>query len=115
MEFKGSVQPALASALETLTSVREQLSNAISVLAGETPPPSDTMGPEDDMSSDEMSSDDMSMATPDDMNLPADEFSASDAATGGAEALGRARRESREISRATKLDEAHSIISRLAK
>lgn len=110
IEFKGSVQPALATALETLTSVREQLSNAISVLAGETPPPSDTMGPEE-----EMPIDDLTMAEPDAMNLPDDEFAASDAATGGPESTGRARRESREFARITKLDEAHSIMTRLSR
>jgi hypothetical protein len=44
-----------------------------------------------------------------------DEFGASDAAAGGAEAAGRAIRENKEQRRVRKLAEAHSIISKLAK
>lgn len=107
-EFKGAVAPALSSALEVLTNVREQLSNAIAVLAGEAPPPSEMMGPEE--------SGEQMPASPDEMNMPAgDEFGASDAAMGGQEEMGRARRESREFTRITTINEAHSIISRLVK
>lgn len=112
-EFKAAVTPALSSALEVLTGVREQLSNAIAVLAGEAPAPTDMMGaeaPGEEIPGEEMP------AMPDEMNMPPeDEFGASDAAAGGAEAAGRARRESREFSRAQKINEAHSIISRLVK
>lgn len=108
-EFKGAVAPALSDALQTLTDVRERLTNAVAVLAGQEPAPSETMGAEGEMPGEEVSS-------PDTMNMsPADEFAASDAAAGGSETAGRARRESREYAKAKQLDEAHSIMSRLAK
>jgi hypothetical protein len=60
--------------------------------------------------------DEMAPAGPDDMNPEpgadlGDEFGAADAAAGGPETAGRAMRESREVRRARKLAEAHSIIS----
>ena len=59
----------------------------------------------------------MDMAAPDEMNpeVGGDEFGASDAAAGGAEASGRGLRESKEMRRARKLAEAHSIMSKLSK
>lgn len=111
-EFKGAVAPALSSALEVLTTVREQLSNAIAVLAGESPAPSEMMGPEE---TGEETGEEMP-ALPDEMNMPPeDEFGASDAAMGGAAEMGRERRESREFTRVQAINEAHSIISRLVK
>ena len=108
--FKQSVAPALASTLETLTSQREAISNAVAVLAGEAAP-TEPMGmePPEDTG--------MDMAPPDEMNPePAgDEFGASDAAAGGDEVSGREMRESREQRRARRLAESHSIISKLAK
>ena len=44
-----------------------------------------------------------------------DEFGASDAAAGGDVTAGRELRESREARRARRLQEAHSIIAKLAK
>jgi hypothetical protein len=53
----------------------------------------------------------MDMAAPDEMNAPADEFGASDAAAG----MGTTGREMRESKFARKLAESHSILSKLAK
>ena len=112
--FKQAVAPALETALNTLTQAREQLSNAVAVLAGESSP-MDTMGA--DMGGDEFGAPEAGM---DSMNagneeVPAgDEFGAADAAAGGAEMSGREMRESRKLF-AAKLNEAHSIIARLAK
>lgn len=105
-EFKGAVQPALANALDVLTQVREQLSTAIAVLAGEAAPESDMLG-----------ADTASAVTgDDDTGMPsADEFGASDAATGGNEPMGRAQRESKEVQAYNRIDEAHSIMTLLAK
>jgi hypothetical protein len=99
--FKQTVAPALAATLETLTSQREAISQAVAVLAGEAtqvmPMGAGQQGPEG-----------MDGAVePDSMNA-GDEFSASDAAAGGAEAAGRELRESR-------LRAAHSIMRTLAK
>jgi hypothetical protein len=44
-----------------------------------------------------------------------DEFEASDAAAGGMETAGRAVRESKEVVRARKLQEAHFLMRTLAK
>ena len=108
-EFKNAVSPALASAMETLTGVREQLTTAIAVLTGEAEA-QEPMGAEPDMGVDDMS------AEPDGMNMPPeDDFMASDAATGGAETAGRARRESREHTYAYKLQEAHNLLTKLSK
>jgi hypothetical protein len=109
-EFKAALSPALAEAMTTLTSVREQLTTAIAVLTGEAQP-HEPMGADalDDMP------DDLT-AEPDAMNLPPeDEFGASDAAAGGAEVTGRARRESREFARMSRLQESHDIMVKLAK
>lgn len=106
--FKAAVAPALASTLETLTSQREAISQAVSVLAGETPAiePMGMPG-EEPMPGDEVVPTDM-----DSMNMPPeDEFGASDAAAGGSEVPGRELRESRM----RKIRESHSIISKLAK
>jgi hypothetical protein len=104
--FKQSVAPALSQTLEVLTQQREAISGAVASLAGGAAPEA-PMGMEPGMDT----------AGPDMMNPePAgDEFGASDAAAGGAEAAGRAIRENKEQRRARKLAEAHSIISKLAK
>lgn len=100
--FKQAVMPALSATLEVLTQQREAISNAVAVLAGEAaqaiPMGAGQEGPEgmDGMP-----------AEPDTMNA-SDEFAASDAAAGGAEAAGRELRESR-------LRAAHSIMRTLAK
>jgi hypothetical protein len=89
-QFKQSVGAALESALTALTQAREEINNAVAVLAGEAPA-EEPMGTEPDMG------DDMDMAAPDEMNPDmGDEFAASDAAAGGAETTGRMKRESIE-------------------
>ena len=105
--FKQTVGPALSATLEVLTQQREAVSNAVAVLAGEaTAEPS--MGMEPDMPPADM---DMDMSAPDEMNPPADEFGASDAAAG----MGTTGREMRESMFARKLAESHSIMSKLAR
>jgi len=108
--FKTSVSPALETALNTLTQCREEISNAVAVLAGEAPA-ADPMGGMDDMSM--AGSEEIPDAGMDSMNA-SDEFGASDAAAGGTEISGRTRRESREVF-ARKLSEAHSIVSKLSR
>ena len=66
------------------------------------------MGMEPDMPPADM---DMDMSAPDEMNPPADEFGASDAAAG----MGTTGREMRESMFARKLAESHSIMSKLAR
>ena len=111
--FKQAVAPALETALNTLTQAREQLSNAVAVLAGES-------SPMDAMGGDGMGMDGAPEAGMDTMNagneeVPMDdEFGAADAAAGGAEMSGRGMRESRRLF-AAKLNEAHSIVARLSK
>lgn len=111
--FKGAVAPALETALNTLTQAREQLSNAVAVLAGESSP-MDTMGADmgSDMGGPEAGMDSMNAGNEE---VPMDdEFGAADAAAGGSEMSGREMRESRKLF-AAKLNEAHSIIARLSK
>jgi hypothetical protein len=106
--FKQAVGPALTATLETMTQQREAISNAVAVLAGEQPAET-PMGQEPEMGP--LEEPGMDMSEPDQMNGPADEFGASDAAA-GAGSTGREMRESR-FSR--KLAESHSIISKLAR
>jgi hypothetical protein len=106
--FKQAVGPALSATLEVLTQQREAVSNAVAVLAGEATPDA-AMGM--DPSMDMPPADGMDMAAPDEMNAPADEFGASDAAAG----MGTTGREMRESKFARKLAESHSILSKLAK
>jgi hypothetical protein len=107
--FKAAVGPALSATLEVLTQQREAVSNAVAVLAGEATPDA-AMGMEPGM--DAMPPEPgMDMAAPDEMNPPADEFGASDAAAG----MGTTGREMRESKFARKLAESHSIMSKLAK
>lgn len=117
--FKQSVSPALSAALETLTTQREAISNAVAVLAGEADA-MNTMGMEPGIDADmgpDMDADmgpDMDIASPDEMNPPGDEFGASDAAA-GVGSTGRDLRESNQERFARKLAESHSIMSKLAK
>lgn len=112
--FKQAVAPALETALNTLTQAREQLSNAVAVLAGEGTP-MDAMGGEPDMGMDGMAEPGMDSMNAGNEEVPMDdEFGAADAAAGGAEMSGREMRESRKLF-AAKLNEAHSIIARLSK
>ena len=108
--FKQAVGPALSATLEVLTQQREAVSNAVAVLAGEATPDA-AMGMEPGMDTGMPPADGMDMAAPDEMNAPADEFGASDAAAG----MGTTGREMRESRFARKLAESHSILSKLAK
>jgi hypothetical protein len=110
--FKQAVGPALSATLETLTSQREAISNAVAQLATGTAPP-EGMGMEPGMDAGMAPEPGMDATEPDAMNpeMGGDEFAASDAAAGGPEASGREMRESK-FSR--KLQESHSIISKLA-
>ena len=114
-QFKSAVAPALEQALNTLTQCREEISQSVAVLAGEAPAMQPMGG---DMSGgmpgDMAPGNEELSASPDEMNMPTDEFGASDAASGGSEIAGRVRRESRELF-ARKLNEAHSIVSILSK
>ncbi len=114
-QFKQAVTPALQSALDTLGQVREQLSAAVAVLSGENAV-QNPMGP--DAGNPTLPADDMNMPADQEMSeLPPeeeDEFSASDAAAGGAETAGRERRESREYQKMKRLEESHSILAKLA-
>lgn len=112
--FKQAVAPALSATLETLTQQRETISNAVAVLAGEEVAPEDQMGmePGAELGGEELPMEPgMEPAAPDEMNA-GDEFAASDAAAGGAEASGREMRESKF---ARKLAESHNIMAKLAK
>ena len=113
--FKASVAPALETALNTLTQVREEISNAVAVLSGEAPAMDQMGGDMDGM--DDMNAGSEEIPGSEDelgMDMGADEFGASDAAAGGAEEAGRMRRESRQTF-ARKLSEAHSLLKTLSK
>jgi hypothetical protein len=111
--FKQAIGPALTATLETLTTQREVISNAVATLAGGEPMP--PMGSEPGMNPGMDSGMDIEpspeLSSPDMMNEPGDEFSASDAAAG----VGTPGREMRESSFHSRLAESHSIISKLAK
>ena len=105
--FKQAVSPALAATLETLTTQREAISGAIAALAGEQMP-TEPMGVEPMEPAAEMPPEEpIEPAAPDEMNMPGDEFAASDA--------GAAGREMRESRFSRKLAESHLIIATLAK
>jgi hypothetical protein len=90
--FKQTVGSALEGALNALTTAREEINNAVAVLAGEAPV-AEPMGQEPDMDMEEPG---MEAGGPDEMNMPGDEFAAADAAAGGETDLGRMKRESIE-------------------
>ena len=95
--FKSSVGTALEGALTALTSAREEINNAVAVLAGEAPA-EEPMGMDSGMTPDMEAPDEFGgfeEAPGDEMNA-GDEFGASDAAAGGAETTGRMKRESIE-------------------
>ena len=116
--FKQAVAPALSATLDTLTQQRETISNAVASLAGESMP-ENPMGQEPGMDVGDNGA--LPGSEPDAMNpemgadAGGDEFGASDAAAGGDVTAGRELRESREARRARRLQEAHSIIAKLAK
>jgi hypothetical protein len=86
--FKQETGTALSQSLESLTQSREQLSNAVAVLAGEAPA-QDPMGADDQLPPPEADGMEPDMTG-------GDEFGASDAAAGGPETTGREMRESIE-------------------
>ena len=90
-QFSGQVKPALEELYTTLETTRTTLAQAVAILTGEEGPqgvPAPTLGAE---------------AAPTEMGAEefpsGDEFSAAEAGAGGAEAAGRAKRESIEYSR----------------
>ena len=87
--FKQETYAALEQSLSALTQSREQLSNAVAVLAGEAPA-QEPMGAEPMANPDEMG-----MEEPEALPAP-DEFASADAAAGGPETTGRMKRESIE-------------------
>jgi hypothetical protein len=93
--FKQTVGSALEGALNALTTAREEINNAVAVLAGEAPAP-EPMGMEPDVGDTGMEDPGMEAGGPDEMNMPGDEFAAADAAAGGETDLGRMKRESIE-------------------
>jgi len=94
--FKQSVGSALEGALTSLTQAREEINNAVAVLAGEAPA-EEPMGMDSDVGDTGTDMNlDMDQTAPDDMNAGGDEFAASDAAAGGPETTGRMKRESIE-------------------
>ena len=109
-QFKATIQPALQSALEALTTSRETVTNAVAVLAGEesavTP-----MGSEPSAFGTEPtpSTDTMNATAPEE-----DEFATSDAAAGGAETAGREMREHRLVSKVKRIIGENSIMRKLA-
>ena len=98
-QFKAAVGQALEGALSSLTTAREEINNAVAVLAGEAPA-QDQMGMDGDMAMPDAEAPDefggFEEAPGDDMNVAPDEFAASDAAAGGPETTGRMKRESIE-------------------
>ena len=97
-QFKQAVAGALEGALNSLTTAREEINNAVAVLAGEAPA-EEQMGMDGDMTPDAEAPDEFGgfdEAPTDDMNVAPDEFAASDAAAGGPETTGRLKRESIE-------------------
>ena len=106
--FKQGIEPALKQALDTLTQTREVISSAVAQLAGGELPQQPMGAPPEAVPA----------ASDDSMNVNAemsDEFGASDAAAGGAEIAGREKRESIERSKARRLAEAHSLMTKLSK
>lgn len=94
-QFKQTVGSALEGALNSLTTAREEINNAVAVLAGEAPAV-EPMGMEPDVGDTGMDDPGMEAGGPDEMNMPADEFGAADAAAGGETDTGRMKRESIE-------------------
>jgi hypothetical protein len=93
--YKQETYSALEASLNSLTQSREQLSNAVAVLAGEAPP-AQAMGQEGDMMAPEPGMEEPAMDAGAEIAPPADEFASSDAAAGGPETTGRMKRESIE-------------------
>lgn len=108
--FKRAVMPALQATLDTLAQSREEISQAVAILAGE-----ENVVP---MGQGQGQGPEAGAPVPGQEALPGgenDEFAASDAAAGGPEITGRLKRESKEFIKSMRLAEEHSIISKLAK
>lgn len=89
--FTGTVKPALEALYDRLDATRNSLIQGVGQLTGEAEP-TDMMGADDDVDPELEPVDDLDS---DELDLDQDDdFAASDAATGGDEPLGRARRES---------------------
>ena len=111
--FKSTIQPALDQALAALAQARESITGAVAVLAGEEN--AEQMGAEPMNTGGAEGSEPSAIDSMNTAPEVGDEFGASDAAVGGAETAGRGMRESRELKRARKLSEAHSIMSKLSR
>jgi hypothetical protein len=94
-QFEGKIKPALEELYTCLETTRTTLAQAVSILTGEEGP----QGAAGAMGAPEMGGAEMpsTMGAPD--TEVEDEFSASEPSTGGAEAAGRAKRESIDYSR----------------
>jgi hypothetical protein len=91
--FSSSVKPALENLYSTLESSRTTLMQGVGILTGQETGPAPTMGAEPVVPGEEA-------AVPGEEAFPTgDDFAASEPATGGEEAAGRAKRESIEYSR----------------
>jgi hypothetical protein len=96
--FSQAVKPALENLYSTLESSRQALSQGVGILTGQDA--GATMGAAPGGMGDEMGGMPAPAGGPGEEDFPTgDEFGASEAATGGAEAAGRAKRESVEYSR----------------
>jgi hypothetical protein len=93
-QFESKIKPALEELYTTLETTRTTLAQAVSILTGEEGPQGAAGAMAGDMGGAEMPA---TMGVPD--AGVEDEFGASEPATGGAEAAGRAKRESIEYSR----------------
>ena len=88
-QFTNAVKPSLESLYTSLEATREALTGGVAVLTGEQAP--DTIGADSDVEEPAMEP-----TTDDDADMPdqADDFSASEPATGGEEPADRSKRES---------------------
>jgi len=111
--FKNSIQPALQSALDALTQSREQITQAVAVLAGEESVQIPMGSSGSDLASRMPDFDDVPDI--DSMNLGDDDFAASDAASGGSETAGRELRESAKVRHQRRLNEANRLMRTLSK
>ena len=108
--FVATVKPALEQTQEVLTTSREALTAGVGIITGEQAP-TDTIGTEPEGDIEEPMEPEMDAEEP----MPADdEFSASDAATGGEEPEGREKRESYTPKKKS-ISESTRIMNKLAR
>jgi len=110
-QYVGIVKPALESAQQVLTTTREALTQGVGVLTGEGAP-TDTIGAEPDVAPEVDADADADVEGP--VEPTDDEFSASDAATGGTEPAGREKREGYQSTKKP-IAESNRIFRKLAK